>query len=203
MTSFGPRWSGGLSVATMAVGLGFLLSGCGGEEAAQTEDKIALLSTDIPLREPVWVDKPNFAIALREDRPQVVKFNASAGAPGEGDLGPGALDSSGELEGAGEDMALNHLKEDQAYLSQPNLARVALVDTTNLREMRSFDVGGDPEWVAVHPGSQTLFALSGDGSTLSEVDLKDPKKAFDFEVNAGEEAKIDTPERGLEPEFWI
>lgn len=67
--------------ATSAVGPGFLLSGCGGEEAAQTEDKIALLSTGTTLREPVWVNKPNFAIALREDRPQVVRFNASAGAP--------------------------------------------------------------------------------------------------------------------------
>lgn len=148
------------------------------------------------------MNKPNFAIALREERPQVAKFNASAGAPGE--LGPGALDSSGEVGGTvGKNMALNYGKEDQVYLPQPDLGQVALVDTTNLREVRGFDVGGDPEWVAVHPGSQTLFALSKDGSTVTTLDLEDPKKTFDSKINAGEGARIETPERGLEPEFWM
>jgi hypothetical protein len=188
-------------VVALAVGLGLLLGGCGGAPA-QAQEEIVLLSVGAPLREPVWVDKPNFAIALRADEPRVVKFNASAGAPGESTLGPGALESSEALEGAGENMALNHLKEDEVYLPQPDLGRVALVNTTDLREVRSFDVGWDPQWVAVHPGSQTLFALSGDGSTLTTVDLKEPKKTFDFEINVGEGARIETPERGLEPEFW-
>jgi hypothetical protein len=188
-------------VVALAVGLGLLLGGCGGAPA-QAQEEIVLLSVGAPLREPVWVDKPNVAIALRADEPRVVKFNASAGAPGESTLGPGALESSEALEGAGENMALNHLKEDEVYLPQPDLGRVALVNTTDLREVRSFDLGRAPEWVAVHPGSQTLFVLSREGSTLSEVDLRDPKKTFSFNINAGAGTHIDASQRGLEPELW-
>jgi hypothetical protein len=201
MTNLGSRWSRVLLIVALAAGLSPLLGGCGGVPA-QAQEAVELLSVDAPLREPVWVDKPDFAIALREDRPQVVKFNASAGAPGESTLGSGALESSGVLEGAGQNMALNHLKEDEVYIAQPDLGRLARIDPTSLRETGGFDVGGDPEWVAVHPGSQTLFALSGDGSTLTEVDLRDPKKTFDFKINAGAGAHIDTPQRGIEAEFW-
>jgi hypothetical protein len=37
---------------------------------------------------------------------------------------------------------------------------------------------------------------------LSEVDLRDPKKTFNFNIDAGAGARIDTPQRGIEPELW-
>jgi hypothetical protein len=201
MTNFALRWSRALLTVILVAGFSLLLGGCGGAPA-QAQKAVELLSVGSPMREPVWVDKPNFAIALRADEPRVVKFNASAGAPGESTLGPGALESSGVLEGVGQNMAPNHLKEDEVYTAQPDLGRIAQIDPTTLRKTGYFDVGGDPEWVAVHPGSQTLFALSRDGSTLTEVDLRDPKKTFSFDINAGEGAHIDTPQRGIEPELW-
>ena len=71
MTSFGPRWIRALLVIALAAGLGPLLGGCGGAPA-EAQEAVELLSVDAPLREPVWVDKPNFAIALSADEPRVV-----------------------------------------------------------------------------------------------------------------------------------
>jgi hypothetical protein len=191
------------ALAVLIVGLGLLLVGCGGDGgSAQAEEKIALLSVDAPLREPTYINKKDFVLALRENEPQVARFAASAGAPGEGTLGPEAVTSSEELEGNVTSMAPNPLKADEVYLPQPDLNRVVLMNTLDLQTVRSFDFNEPPQWAVVHPGSQTLFALSEDGSTVSVLDLEDPGTPFDFKINAGEEARIDAPQRGLEPQFW-
>ena len=200
----------GIPVALLILGLGLFLGGCGGG-ASSAEKEMVLLRFDGPLHEPEWTKKQDFALALAEDAPRVVKFRASAADAGWGTPGPDGIASSGDLGDLPGSLAPNASKPDQAYLAQPNLRRVVLMDTRDLRPVRSFGLEESPQWVAVHPGSQTLFALSEDGSTVSEVDLEDPTK-LDLQdpgtpsylkVDAGEEARIDIPERGLEPEFWL
>ena len=203
-----PR-SRGVSAALLIAGLLPLLGGCGGGASAQQET--VLLRLDAPLRDPHWTEGQDFALALREDEPQVVKLPASAGASGETALGPDVITPSGELEGTPESMAPNPGRASEAYLTQPGLDRVVLMDTSDLRTVRGFDFDEPPRWVAVHPGSQTLFALSEDGTAVSVLDLEDPGNMdieepgvpVDLSVDAGEGARIDAPERGLEPQFWL
>lgn len=188
--------------ALLVVGLclfPLLLSGCGGTPA-QAQEEIVLLPLDAPLREPHWIEREDFTLALREDEPQVVRFVGSAGetAPG-----PDALTSSEDLEGAVESMEPNPLKADEVYLPQPDLGRVVLMDTLDLSTVRSYDAGDAPEWAAVHSGSQTLYTIEEDGSTVSVLDLEDYDATFIFEVNAGEGARLEAPVRGLLPQFWM
>lgn len=200
------------SATLLIAGLGLLLlllGGCG--RGASAQEEIALLRLDGPLREPHWIKKQDFTLALREDRPRVVTFPASAGASGENTLGPGAITGSEDLGGTPESMAPNPGRAAEVYLPQPDLDRIVLMNTSDLRTVRGFEFDEPPQWAAVHPGSQTLFTLSEDGSTVSVLDLDDPGKLdlqepgtpVDLEVGAGEGARIDAPERGLEPQFWL
>ncbi len=128
-------------MALLVAGLGFLLpllGGCGGGASAQQEE-MALLRFDAPLRDPHWTKGQDFALALREDRPRVVKFPASAGASGQTTLGPDAITESEELEGIPASMAPNFGRTDEVYLPQPDLGRVALMDARDLRTVRGFD----------------------------------------------------------------
>ena len=201
----------GISAALLLAGFGLLslLGGCGGGASAQQEEMV-LLRLDAPLRDPHWTKGQDFALALREDEPRVVKLPVSAGASGETTLGPGEITPSEELEGTPASIAPNPGGA-RVYLPQPDLGRVALMDASDLRTVRGFDFDEPPQWAAVHAGSQTLFALSEDGSTVSVLDLEDPGK-LDLEepgtpvelvVDAGEGARIGAPERGLEPQFWL
>ena len=199
-----------VSAALLIAGLLPLLGGCGGGAFAKQEETV-LLRLDAPLRDPHWTKGQDFALALREDRPQVAKFPASARASGEATLGPDAITPSGELEGTPASLTPNPGRTDEAYLTQPELDRVVLMDASDLRTVRGFDLDERPQWAAVHPGSQTLFALSEDGATISVLDLEDPGKLdiqepgapVGLRVDAGEGARIAAPEKGLKPQFWL
>ncbi len=155
-----PTRQRGIPVALLILGLCLLiLGGCGGGASAAQEEMV-LLRFGSPLREPEWPKKQDFMLALAEDAPRVVKFPASAGTPGESTLGPDEITSSGDLGEPPQSIALDPSKTDQAYLAQTDLRRVVLLDTCYLRTVRSSDLGKSPQWVAVHPGSRTLFALS-------------------------------------------
>ena len=202
----------GIPPALLVAGLCLLslLGGCGGGASAQPEEMV-LLRLDAPLRDPRWTKGQDFALALREDEPRVVKLPVSAGASGETTLGPGEITPSEGIEGTSASVAPNPRRTDEAYLPQPDLGRIVQIDTSDLRTARGFDLDEPPQWAAVHPGSQTLFALSEDGSTVSVLDLEDPGKLdleepgapIGFRVGAGEGARIEAPERGLEPQFWL
>ena len=203
----------GISAALLIAGFGLLLpllGGCGAGASAPPEEMV-LLRLDAPLRDPHWTEGQDFALALREDKPQVVKLPASAGASGETALGPGTITTSEELEGTPASVDPNPHKAAEVYLPQPGLGRVVQMDTRSLQTVRGFDFDEPAQWAALHPGSQTLFALSEDGSTVSVLDLEDPGNLdieepgtpVDLGVGAGEGARIDAPKRGLEPQFWL
>ncbi len=201
----------GIPAALLVAGLCLLplLGGCGAGASAQEE--MVLLRLDAPLRDPHWTKGQDFALALREDEPRVVKLPVSAGASGETTLGPDAITPSEELEGTPASMAPNSQRADEVYLPQPDLGRVVQMDTGGLRTGHGFDFDEPPQWAAVHPGSQTLFTLSEDGSTVSvlnledpgRLDIEEPKTPVELLVGAGGGARIDAPERGLEPQFWL
>lgn len=204
LASFAPRLRTAVALTALAAGLVLLLGGCGGGgSTTQAQENVALLSVGAPLREPLWVKGGDFTVALREDQPRVARFGAGARAPDEYNLSPEDVAHSEELDGVGENLAVNLLKPDELYLPQPDLDRVALINTDDLRKATSYEAGEAPEWVTVHKGSQTLFALSEDGSMVAVLNLEDYDNTSLFRVEEGKEARIKAPEKGLEPEFWI
>lgn len=49
--------------------------------------------------------------------------------------------------------------------------RVVEIDTASLSITRTFDVGGQPRWVALHPSGRTLYVGSAFGGHWSSIDL--------------------------------
>ncbi|MDP9476125.1 MAG: hypothetical protein M3R38_10660 [Actinomycetota bacterium] len=204
-----------LSARTVAPVAGLLLvlvgaTGCAsvGAETFDARGEVSLLRADVPLREPTWVSHENVLLTLAADEPRVVKLDPGAETPaGEAQASQpneGAVLASEELESAGENLATYERKPGQAYLPQPDLGRVAVMDVANLNVEETLELGNAPPYeVATQPNSDTLFTLSRDGSTVTAFDLERDEVVDEVRAEAGEGAMLEAPEKGLYPSFWL
>ena len=201
------------SMGASVVGLLLLLTGavgCAsmGAESFDARGSVALLKVDVPLREPTWVSEPGVLIALAADEPRVVKLDPGAETPaGEAQSSPpgeGAVVASEDLEDAGENLATYLRKPGQAYLPQPDLGRVAVLDVADLSVEETLEMGDAPPLeAATQLNSDTLFTLSRDGSTVTAFDLEGGEVLDGVEVGAGEGAMLETFEKASNPSFWV
>lgn len=173
-----------------------ILAGCSvlGESAA--EQRVTAIRIEAPVEEPVWDRDRDALLALVEDEPRIARIDPQTGA----------TFVSEPFRGAGENLVPAPPQEEGlAFLPQPELGRVAVIRVDDLRRVDSFEAGPSPARVAVDVGSELLFALSEDGSAVTAVDLE----AFETllppveEVEAGREAELEGPARGLAAEFWV
>lgn len=183
------------------------LVGCGVGREPATEgpaERGAVAAVDVPLRDPGWLPDEGFVIALQEDGRNLVRLDTGASFEGTQDF-PTTI--SDELEGVvGENLALEEGRSpDNIYLPKPERDQVTVVENDSLLEVRNFNAGESPARIALGGtstglDSQTLFALSGDGQTVTSVGLENFDVIAEVEVGASEGALI---EASGEDGFWL
>ncbi len=172
-----------------------LLAGC---SSVGSEPEFGLLRVNTPLQEPVWVPEKEAVLALSEDGQRVVGVAVGATEPGSR-----APVRSREFEDLGDNLTLSPEEPDLAYLPRPDSGRISALDTDGLRVVENHDVGDTPSYVTLGAQSETLFALSRDGATVSGTGLETPERIRPVEVGGSKETFVESPEKGLDPAFWI
>lgn len=196
-----------LKTAVVVAGLAVVLAGCGAGNAPAekgTSERGAVASVDAPLHAPAWAEEEGVVFALREDGRRLVRLDTGQSTDGTRSF---PVTISEELEGsAGENLALERGRTPgKIYLPKPERDQVAVAENDDLLEVRAFGAGESPTRIALGGtstglSSQTLYALSEDGQTVSVVDLEDAGVvAAEVEVEASEDALIEASEDG----FWL
>lgn len=186
------RWAA--TVFALAAGLA-LLAGCA---SAGSEPQAELLRVEVPLREPAWVPEKQAVLALGEDRRSVVRVDVGKDAPGS--RPPVRSEEFGDL---GENLAVSPEEPGRAYLPRPGSGRISVLDTDALRVVDGYEIGDSPSYVTLDVQSEILFALSEDGSTVSSVGLETLDEIPAVEVGGEPETLVESPEKGLDPAFWV
>ena len=197
-----------LHTAVLMAGLTLILVGCGVGSAPAAEgpsERGAVATVDAPLRAPSWAEDEGVVFALREDGRELVLLDTGESMDGTRDF---TVSMSDELEGvAGENLALERGRSpDKIYLPIPERDRVVVAENDDMLEVRSFGAGESPSRIALGgtttgSSSQTLYALSAEGRTVTMVNLEQPTEvAAEVEVGVPEDALI---EASGEDGFWL
>lgn len=199
------------TVVLVAV-LGLILMGCGGDQEAAEgttpeEGWVVVAEVDAPLRDPAWAPTEGVALALHEDGRELVRLRTDASF----DATRSFLSArSEELDGvAGENLALESgRRPDLIYVSKPERDQVTVVENDDLLEVTSISAGESPVRVALGGestglGSQTLFALSADGSVVTAVRFEDREELGETEVGGSEGTLIEASRAGAGRAFWL
>jgi hypothetical protein len=195
-------WRSRLPVALATVGL-VVLAGCSRPPFDPTERDLAApvvaLRIDEPVHAPVWWRDGQALLALTDDS-RIAKI-----VPVWGPDAPFAARTvlSEPFPDVGENIMPSPTDEAVAFLPQPRLGRVAVIDIATLRQVGTLRAGPAPSYLAVDSGSKVLLALSEDGSTVTSVDLLDDEVLATNAVWFGPEAEVDGPPRGRLIEFHV
>ena len=203
-------WSVGLLMAASAS----LLAGCGGEGAGGGPDKqVVSLASEAPLKVPVYDPATRSVFALDEGGDRLVKIEVEE--PEGGFFGSGAQDPdlvirSEDLEGksSGENVALDSTREGRAFVPQPELDHVQVLQTDDLLDVRAFDAGEPAARVALSGPRDAVYALSTDGKTVTSVGLDTLEPIAEKRVEGSEDTLIKTPPfegpiSGNANSFWL
>lgn len=175
-----------------------VVTSCGGSSAAQAD--VAMVELPMPVRAPVWSRDTGRLLALAQDTARVVAIDPAGPAAGNGV--PVAV--SPDLGDVGRNLAVSPTTRQVAYVPQPDRGRVAVVDLATLRPDGTLSAGTAPTELAVDVGSEILYSLSGNGSTVTGVRLgATPRTLPPVDVGVGDDATVDGPERGLGAEFFV
>lgn len=205
------RWSIGLLIATSA----FFLVGCGGEEGAgdALDKQVVSLEAEVALRDPVYDPATSSVFALDEGGDRLVKLEVEE--PEGGFFGSGAQDPrlvarSEDLEGdsSGENLALDSAREGRAFVPQPDLDHVQVMQTDDLLDVRTFDAGEPAARVVLSGPRDAIYALSTDGKTVTSVSLDTFDPVAEKRVQGSEGTLIETPPfegplSGNTDVFWL
>ena len=178
-------------MALLVTLLALVAVGCGEAGAGQ---RARLLRVDVPLKEPVWV--PNGALlAVSEDGRRVERLDF--GASGSGRV------LSADLDGLGENLALNPREPGRAYVARPESGRISELDTDTLRVVGGYETGGEPSYVTVNAQPELLFVLAEDGMEVLGVDLATSRELPTLHVDGDPQTLIEAPEKGFDPALWV
>lgn len=189
------RWLGKTSLLAALTVIAVLPGGCAASGEPALPEKVDVLRVDAPLREPVWVPEKEILLALGADEPRMALVDPQT-------TGGSQAAHSRELDGLGENAALNVREPEHAYLPLPGRGEISVVSTEDLRQLDSLDVGGSSARVTVDAASEILFTLSADGSEVTGTDLESSEQASTTEIDGGERTLLEAPEKGLAPAFW-
>ena len=178
----------------LLVGLAFC-GACSAGGGSSGGSNVTAIKVGVPVEEPVWDRDKDVLLALAQDEPRIAKIDPETGK----------TKLSRAFGDVGENLAMSPGREDNVYLPQPKLGRIDSVDVDTLRKARTFKAGSSPAQVATDAGSNKLFALSEDGSTVTWVDLENFEEILPpvDGVDAGKEAELDAPPRDISPEFFV
>ncbi len=170
-----------------------LLTGCAsGPSVGSGGRHIELVEVEAPLTHAAWATEVDALLGLSEDDRLL-----------EIDPDTGETTQSLEFESTGENLAVVTQPSEHVYLPQPDFDRIAVIATESLERIRDLGAGESPQWVAPHPTSFTLLAISEDGSTVTGVDTETHEVSFRKDVAGGPEAIVAEAEDSLDPAFWL
>ena len=186
------------------------MTGCGSDEglaggADRSEEGVAVLKVETPLRAPTWSLGEQAVFAVGQDGRRLVKVDVTGGGFTPDERRPEAVASSQKLDGAaGENLALERDRTpDKIYVPIPDRHEVYVSEKDDLLKVQTFEAGESPAQVALGRSSGTLFALSEDGSTVTAVDLVGKEVVAQIRVDGGEGANIGTSEVKGERGLWV
>jgi len=182
----------------LAAVLCLVLYGCA-EAGPQGSDGrgVELLEANGPLKELIWDGTSKTLYGIREDEERVVELDpeALAGIEFDGPR-PDAVASTQEME-VGENLALDPRTPSKLYIPQPDSGHVRVTRAEDAGGLvQTFDAGVPPERVALDRRSDTLFALSKNGSTVSRVDLEGNDVTAKRDFEAGRATRVEAPGEG-------
>ncbi|MBI4816522.1 MAG: c-type cytochrome [Deltaproteobacteria bacterium] len=64
------------------------------------------------------------------------------------------------------------LAQDRVFVASSLSGRIDEIDATSLALLRSFEVGDEPRWLAIHPSGTSLYVASAFRGTLTRIDLE-------------------------------
>lgn len=178
-----------LGVALLALGG---LAACGPAELAQPEVKVIHVAA--PMREPVWSDHAKALLGLTEQGSRVEKVD-----PDRHDRSS----LSAALPDVGANVVAGLPSQSRAYVPQPGLGRVAVLDVPTLRQIGTLQVGPAPNYLATDVGASILLALSRNGTRVTGTDLRDSTVVATQRVHAGSDAALVGPARERLVEFHL
>ena len=171
-----------------------ILAGC---SAASSEPKAELLEVSVPLVGPSWVPDQEALLAVDGQGLRVARVDLG------GTGGREAPVKTRKIPDLGENVVVDPEAPGRAYLGRPGAGEISTLDTDDLRVVGSHEVGGSPHSVTLDGQSEVVFALSEDGTRVSSADLGGGERIPTVRVDGGEGARIEAPEKGLDPAFWV
>ena len=156
-----------------------------------------LLETNGPLKELVWNRTSETLYGIGEDEERVVEVDPEVFTGIEFDgTRPDAVASTFEAS-VGENLALDPRTPSELYIPQPDPGRVRVSRAEDPEDLvQTFEAGVPPKRVALARRSDTLFALSKDGSTVSRVDLEGNDVTAERDFGSGQATRIEAPGEG-------
>lgn len=186
------------------------LAGCGGEGDSGGEDgrgsgppASKLLEADAPIGALAWDATEEALYGLERDGSRLVEIDPEVltGIEFDGPR-PDAVSGATELDGAGENLAVDGRTPGEIYVPSPDPAEVRVFGTEDLSGGQEFDVGVPPARVALDPLSDVLFALSKDGSTVTRVELSGNDVVAETRTEGGRATLIEAP-GGRSGALWV
>ncbi|MQA15181.1 MAG: hypothetical protein GEV09_13720 [Pseudonocardiaceae bacterium] len=170
-----------------------LLAGCASSPSAGGGTRpIELVELEAPLTHAAWATEVDALLGLTaEDRLLEI------------DPDTGETAYSLQLKSTGENLAVVTRPSEHVYVPQPDFDRIAVIGTKSLERIRDLGAGQTPHWVASHPTSFTLLAISEDGSTVTGVDTETHEVSFRQQVAGGPAAVVAEAGDSLDPAFWL
>lgn len=185
-----PKGTGAPPAAVVFSVLVLFLGGCAETSGASFE-------VDAPLKALAWDSTDETLFGLDQGGERLVKVDPKDLNGIEfDDPPPDTVDDSLKLEGAGENLAVDPRTPGEIYLPQPDLDQVHVFGTEDLADVQGFDVGVPPARVALDRFSNTLFALSEDGSKLTRVSLAANEVVAETSIDGGQATLVETPGGG-------
>jgi hypothetical protein len=181
-----------LVAAAVAIGL----SGCQASTVAAGPQSV-LLRVSAPMREAAWSDHADELVGLTATGSRVEAVEPSLRADG------ARSRLSAALPGVGRNITTGMPDAGTVYVPQPRLGRVAVLRLPGLEQVTTLRAGNEPDYVATDVGARTLLALSGDGRTVTGIDLADRTIATTQQVDAEPDSQIEGPQRERLVEFHV
>lgn len=169
-----------------------LLVACVSPYQATARPEVELVGLQAPVTSLAWGTGTDQLFGLTKDD-RLVKIDHSSGE---------TLDAV-QLSPVGDNIALTTHPDELAHVAQPARDEIAVVETASMRHVRNLPGGEAPRWVAAHPSSHTLLALSEDSTTVTGVDAETRVVTLRERVDAAPDAEVVEGEDSTTPAFWV
>lgn len=175
-------------------GVALIATGCSAPGTSlESAPKVQLWSIGAMLHQPVWSYRTHSMVALTDDN-RVAEVTGSAHDH----------DAKTRLSmpmAVGRNLQISQKDDRMVFVPQPERGRVAEVDLESLRQVKDFDAGPAPAYLAEDAGMRILLALSADGRSVTPVDQYGLRKLPTAGISGAPADSIDGANRGRKIDY--